>query len=441
MKDDDDLSLDDHDFSLHDVEPSPGEAAMPPTCISLLRTCSQIYHEAREALYDAITLVITSTQMSGFNTNIWRIELYSSLVRQTKNLILMLDIERPLSSNIAETLELMHDIRNLRFVLGAEGTVEAGPPPRCVSELLRLVPPSCQVIFGAGDETSLAWHVLAHYDKRVLSDGWETETWIQPESSELGYMLNNAVDSLGAKRDYVLVSYPDMEMVLENIVMDYEIRWKAPQDAIDRAKSLARRPISIPQKKFHHFFDLPIELRAQICEYTLAPEGIVGFSLDGLAPPRMTILEACKRIHQEAKDIPFMSNTFVCAYSLPGLSRTPRQQRIQVIPRIRRIALALCGDETRAGVAGIDATYITRNISDYSSLQRIRLLLYRAREDSVGWQISQEFYTLGDDLIARGYQVSFCSSTDREHDFLKYEMESFKGEIDLESINAGVILR
>lgn len=237
----------------------------------------------------------------------------------------------------------------------SEHTLAVSKPCRifCLThKILELVPANCKVFVGAGDERSISRQIV--YDRyrheltREYVDGWQQTPWVPVPYESVESILRNAVDCPGTKRMFGMRRQPDLQMPwieagekLSDTVPDCEIGWisSRPDVADVERAGRANKPIEADLAKFGYLFDLPIELRMRIYDLVLAPEGCVRLhnSCSGLTPPLLDLLQTCKRIYSEAREIPFSSNTFICE-DVTGfiLRNIPK-----VSPRVRRLTILL----------------------------------------------------------------------------------------------------
>ncbi|GAB7351719.1 hypothetical protein MBLNU459_g2307t1 [Dothideomycetes sp. NU459] len=417
----------------------------PDICVNLLRTCSQVYSEARQVLYEGNTMIIASAECGFWSqTQFWRRSRYANLLKQTTKLFVMLDIKRPFPSDLLEALRIMKALRVCRFSLATEDFTEPDEVPEYVYDILGVIPRSCNVVFGAGDATSVANRVRATYSNEIVYGG---KQWLQINTAILQEFLTTAMDSTGAKRLCSRIRIPSSGQPLEDHAANCEeVLWESSEVNNTGLKPLIRlcqeHKTAMPSR-FTRFFDLPVELRLRIYHFALAPEGYIGFMNGGLSPPRLDILRTCRQIYEEAGDTIFTSNYFCCHGTIPNMSGSLNERYLRLPPKIKQLYLVLSTRPMSLKFNTVVDEYanIATRLLDFTALQSVRFALYD-RNRQVGQQIPPAIYKLRDSIEARGVHVEFGSSSIWEKRFINYQLGSrvLKGEIDRDSIEVGFVL-
>lgn len=356
----------------------------------------------------------------------------------------MLDVKRPFPLDLLEALRVMKSLRVCRFSLATEDFTEPDEVPNYVYDILSVISPNCKVVFGVGEVFTVPNHVRSTYSNEIVYGG---KQWLQVDVDDLIKFLRTATDSSGATRSHYQMKIPSSGQELEEHESNcYDVIWEASKIDVNETPNSTRPPRlrkkSIPTK-FTRFFDLPAELRLRIYEYVLAPEGSIGFMNGGLSPPRLDLLRTCRQIYKEANDIVYMFNSFCCHGPIPNITGSINERYLYLPIRIKRLFLVISVHPMGLKFNNVDDEYanIATRLEGFPALQSVRFALYD-RNREVGQAIPQALYKLRDALVLRGVHVTFGSDTVWEKRFITYQLGSrvSKGEIDLQSINAGFVL-
>lgn len=357
----------------------------------------------------------------------------------------MIDVKRPFPLDLLEAVRKMGALRLCRFSLATEDFTGPDEVPEFLHDVLGVIPPDCKVIFGAGDASMISNHVRSTYSDEIVYSG---KQWLQVNPNDLRRVLKPARDSSGSTRSCFQAEIPSSGHPLEDHESNcYDVTWgdsMMDENAMPDTNKMAVLHKRSTPTRFTRFFDLPAELRLRIYEYTLAPEGSIGFMNGGLSPPRLDVLRVCRQIYEEANDIVFTFNAFCCHGPIPNIAGSLNECYLHLPSKIKRLFLVLSVYPMGLQFSNVDDEYasIAARLEDFTALQHIRVALYD-RNRKIGQPIPQAAYKLRERLEARGVHVAFGSSTVWDKRFIDYQLGKrvSKGEIDPESIEAGSVLR